>query len=154
MFGPNGATFTEFVNPKMKGNYTYARLPQINPDKPFAQALVFSLSVNAKASEDKQKVAHDFIQYMGMQPEVWLKATGQVTPMASLRTSATAREIMPFLDVALADLLVAQPNSRTEYVAQLDTALKAAAERVVFENQDPKASLDQAAEEFTKSIGR
>lgn len=154
MFGPNGAAFTEFVNPKMKGNYQYGRLPQINPDKPFAQALVFSLTVNAKSPEDKQRVAHDFIRYMGGQPEAWLKATGQVTPMLSLRNSATAREIMPFLDIALADLLITKPNSTTEYVAQLDNVLKAACERVVLENQDPKASLDQAAAEFPKAIGR
>ena len=66
--------------------------------------------MNGKVSEDKQKVAHDFIQFMGMQPEVWLKGTGQLTPMVSrCKTSPTAKEIMPFIDVAIADLLIAQP---------------------------------------------
>jgi ABC-type glycerol-3-phosphate transport system substrate-binding protein len=89
-----------------------------------------------------------------MQPEAWLKATGQVTPMVALRNSATAKESMPFLDVALADLVIAELPTRTEYGAQLETVMKAAIERVVYENQDPKVSLDQAAEEFTKASGR
>jgi ABC-type glycerol-3-phosphate transport system substrate-binding protein len=151
-FGPNGGTFSEFINPKMKDNYIYSRLPQINPDKPAATITSFNLSVNGKSSDDKQKVAHDFIRYMAQQPEVWLKATGQLTPMASLQTSATAKEIMPFIDVFIKDLLIAQPPTRTSNSAQLDTALKAACERVVYENQDPKAALDQAAAEFTQAI--
>ncbi|MCC7104931.1 MAG: hypothetical protein IT307_07290 [Chloroflexi bacterium] len=154
MFGPNGAMFVEAINPKMKGNYTYGRLPQINPDKPFAILVDFNLVVHGKAAEDKKKVAHDFIHYMATQPEVWLKATTQVIPVLSLRTSPTAKEIMPYLDVAIADLLIAQVATRTEYAPQLDSVLKAAAERVVYEGQDVKKSLDQAAEEFPKAIAK
>jgi multiple sugar transport system substrate-binding protein len=150
--GPNGGTFVEFVNPAMKGNYIFTPLPQIYPDKPVTIITAFSLAVNAKSPEDRRIVAHDFIRYMALQPEVWLKATGQLTPLASLKTSPTAKEIMPFLDVAIGDLLIAQPSTRTDHAAQLDTALRSAAERVVFENQDPKASLDQAAADFTQAI--
>jgi multiple sugar transport system substrate-binding protein len=150
--GPNGGTFTEFVNPKMKGNYVFKPLPQATPDKPLTVVTAFSLVVNGKASDDKQKVAHDFIQFMGMQPEVWLKATGQLTPLQSLKTSPTAKEIMPFIDVAIDDLLIAQPSVRTEFAGQLDTVLQAAAERVVYDKMDPKQSLDQAAAEFTQAI--
>ena len=153
-FGPNGGRFVEFINPKMTGNYIFGRLPQINPDKPFGNLTSYNMTVNAKAPEDRQKVAHDFIRYMAMQPEAWLKATGQVTPMVALRNSPTAKEIMPFLDVAMADLVIAELPTRTEYGAQLETVMKAAIERVVYENQDPRASLDQAAEEFTKASGR
>jgi multiple sugar transport system substrate-binding protein len=153
-FGPNGGKFTESVNPNMKGNYVFGRLPQINPDKPFANLTSYNMTVNAKVPEDRQKVAHDFIRYMAMQPELWLAAADHVTPMVALRDSATAKQSMPFLDVAIADLLVAELPVRTEFAAQLETAMKAAIERVVFENQDPKASLDQAAEEFTKASSR
>jgi ABC-type glycerol-3-phosphate transport system substrate-binding protein len=150
--GPNAGAFTEFVNPKMKGAYIWKPLPQMAPDKPLTIITAFNLVVNGKISDDKQKVAHDFIQFMGMQPEVWLKATGQLTPLQSLKTSPTAKEIMPFLDVALNDLLIAQPSVRTEFAGQLDTALQAAAERVVYDKMDPKKSLDQAVEEFNQAI--
>ena len=46
---------------------------------------------DGKISDDKQKVAHDFIRYMAQQPEVWLKATGQLTPMASLQNGMHRR---------------------------------------------------------------
>jgi len=150
--GPNAGTFTEFVNPKMKGNYIWKPLPQMDPAKPLTIITAFNLVVNGKISEEKQKVAHDFITFMGMQPEVWLKGTGQLTPLQSLKTSPTAKEIMPFIDVAINDLLIAQPSTRTEFAGQLDTVLQAASERVVYEKMDPKQSLDQAVEEFNQAI--
>jgi maltose-binding protein MalE len=59
---------------------------------------------------------------------------------------------MPFLDVALHDLQIAIPPLNSPYVPQLNNAFNAAAERVVYENQDPKASLNQAEEEYKQSI--
>ena len=124
----------------------------MNPAKPLTIITAFSLVVNGKIADDKQKVAHDFITYMAQQPEVWLKATGQLTPLQSLKTSPTAKEIMPFIDVAINDLLIAQPSVRTEYAGQLDTVLQAASERVVYDKMDPKQSLDQAVDEFNQAI--
>jgi ABC-type glycerol-3-phosphate transport system substrate-binding protein len=102
-------------------------------------------------SADQKAVAHDFIRYMAQQPEVWLKDTGQLTPVVSLQTSPTAREIMPFLDVAIHDLQIARPPLQTAYGPQLNTALQAAAERVVYGGMAAQASLEQAAADFEQA---
>ena len=87
-------------------------------------------------------MAHDFVRSMAQQPLVWLKATGQVTPVPTLKGNPAAKDIMPFIDVAVDDLLIAKPPTKTSFSSQLDTAINAACERVVYENQDPKAALD------------
>jgi multiple sugar transport system substrate-binding protein len=150
--GPNTGILCETINPKLKGNYIYSDLPQLNPSQPTATFTLFSMAVNGSASVDQQTVAHDFLRFMAMQPEVWLAQTNQLTPVVALQNSPSARQIMPFLDVALHDLAIAHPPTTTDFGSQLNTALTAAAERVLFENQDPKASLAQAKADFLGSI--
>ncbi len=150
--GPNWGLLCETINPNVKGNYIFSDMPQLDPSKPANLFIVFSICVNSAASDDQKAVAHDLIRFMAQQPEQWLESTGQLTPVQSLGASKSAHDIMPFLDIALHDLQIAIPPLNSPYVPQLNDAFKAAAERVVLENQDPKASLDQAESEFKQSI--
>jgi ABC-type glycerol-3-phosphate transport system substrate-binding protein len=150
--GPNTGILSETINPALKGNYIYSDLPQLDVSRPAATFVVFSLCVSNTASDDQKAVAHDFIRYMAQQPEVWLQYTGQLTPVMSLQTSPTAHQIMPFLDVAIRDLQIARPPLQTGFGPQLNTALQAAAERVVYGGQSPKASLEQAALDFSQAV--
>jgi multiple sugar transport system substrate-binding protein len=149
--GPNTGILAEAINPALKGKWRYSDLPQLDLSQPAATYIVFSICVNNTVSADQKAVAHDFIRYMAQQPEVWLKDTGQLTPVVSLQTSPTAREIMPFLDVAIHDLQIARPPLQTAYGPQLNTALQAAAERVVYGGMAAQASLEQAAADFEQA---
>ena len=151
-FGPNGGTFVEFINPNMKGNYTFVPVPQIDPAKPVTTITHFDMVVNAASSADNRKVAWDFIHFMLTQPELWLKATGQLQPMTGWFDTPSAKAIIPYLDVAVKDLSYGRALARTEHAAELDIALQRAVERVLYENQDPKASLDQAAADFNQAL--
>jgi ABC-type glycerol-3-phosphate transport system substrate-binding protein len=150
--GPNWGILCETINPNIKGNYIFSDMPQLDPSKPANLFIVFSICVNNAAPDDQKAVAHDLIRFMAQQPDQWLQSTGQLTPVQSLASSSSAHEAMPFLDVALHDLQIAIPPLNSPYVPQLNDAFKAAAERVVLENQDPKSSLDQAEAEFKQSI--
>jgi maltose-binding protein MalE len=150
--GPNTGILAETINPTLKGNWVYSDLPQIDASHPAATFVVFSLCVSSAASAETRAVAHDFIRWMAQQPEAWLKTTGQLTPVVSLQTSPTAHQIMTFLDVAIHDLQIAHPPLRTGFGPQLNTALQAAAERVVYNGQDARSSLDQAASDFQQSV--
>lgn len=150
--GPNFGILCETINPNLKGNYIYSDLPQLDPSKPNSIFTLFTMAVNSSASPDQQAVAHDFLRFMALQPEIWLAQTGQLTPVVALKSSPSARQILPFLDVALHDLEIAHPPVSTDFGSQLNTALASAAERVIYENQDPKDSLVQAKADFTESI--
>jgi multiple sugar transport system substrate-binding protein len=150
--GPNWGLLCETINPNVKGNYIFSDMPQLDPSKPANLFIVFTIAVNNAAPDDQKAVAHDLIRFMAQQPEQWLQSTGQLTPVPSLASSKSAHDIMPFLDVALHDLQIAIPPLNSPYVPQLNDAFKAAAERVVLENQDPKESLNQAESEFKQSI--
>jgi len=150
--GPNWGLLCETINPNVKGNYIFSDMPQLDPSKPANLFIVFSICVNNAASDDQKAVAHDLIRFMAQQPEQWLQSTGQLTPVQSLAQSKSAHDIMPFLDVAMHDLQIAIPPLNSPYVPQLNDAFKAAAERVVLENQDLKASLTQAEEEYKAAI--
>ncbi|MBV9322747.1 MAG: extracellular solute-binding protein [Chloroflexi bacterium] len=150
--GPNWGLLCETINPNVKGNYIFSDMPQLDTSKPANLFIVFSICVNNAAPDDQKAVAHDLIRFMAQQPEQWLQSTGQLTPMQSLANSSSAREVMPFLDIALHDLQIAIPPLNSPYVPQLNDAFKAAAERVVLENQEPKASLDQAESDYKQSI--
>jgi multiple sugar transport system substrate-binding protein len=150
--GPNWGILCETINPNVKGNYIFSDMPQLNLSKPANLFIVFSIAVNNGAPDEQKAVAHDLIRFMAQQPEQFLKYTGQLTPATSLATSASARQVMPFLDIALHDLQIAIPPLNSGYVPQLNDAFKAAAERVVYENQPAKESLDQAEADFQQAI--
>jgi hypothetical protein len=52
------------ANPNLNGNYVFAPLPQIYPDKPFAPLRAFSSVVNGKSADHQRQVAYDVIRYM------------------------------------------------------------------------------------------
>ena len=70
--GPNGGASIEKVNPQMKGNYTVARLPAIQADRPATVVYSYNWAVNAKAPDDAKKVAWDFIRFASTRPAEWM----------------------------------------------------------------------------------
>jgi len=150
--GSNTGPFIETINPQMKGNYTVQLQPQINPAKPISTVAFFAMVVNAKASDDAKKVAWDFEHWILTQPALWLKTTGQLQNQADWHSTQEAHDIMPYIDIAFKDMAYGRPGPLTTHGAELNVAMSKAAERFLFQNQDPKQSLDQAADEFTRAL--
>ena len=49
------------------------------------------------------------------------------------------------------DIAISRPLARTPHYAELQAALARMVERVILNNADPKAALDQAAAEFERA---
>ena len=145
--GPNGGIYAELISPKIKGNYTVAQFPQVNPAKPVTTFTSFDVFVNSKASEDVKRVAWDFIAFALTKPDLWFEKTGMLQPMLGWENTAGAKAI-PYLDIHQKDMALAQPRPRTQFWNEFNQALGRAGERVVYENQDPKTALDIAAKEY------
>jgi ABC-type glycerol-3-phosphate transport system substrate-binding protein len=150
--GPNAGPFVEATNPAMKGNMTVMLQPQLNPSKPVTTVTYFAMVVNAKSSEDVRKVAWDFEHWVLTQPALWLKTTGQLQNQADWYKTDEAKQIMPYIAVAIQDMSYSRPNAVTTHGSELAAALHKAAERHLFQDMDPKQSLDQAAEEFRRAL--
>ncbi len=147
---PNASAVIELLNPNLKGNYTAVPFPQMNPDKPITMMYSFNLVVNAKASDDKKKVAWDFIQYVTSKPQLWMDKTRMINPVKGWYDAPEAKQV-PYLDVFVKDLSLGKVLARTEHYNELQSALARAIERIILQNADPKQSLDQAAEEYSRA---
>jgi multiple sugar transport system substrate-binding protein len=151
MFGPpNSGAVIELLNPKLKGNYVVVPFVQLNPDKPVAVMYSFNLVVNIKASDDKKKVAWDFIQFATSQPTLWMERTRMINPVKGWYETPAAKQV-PFIDIFIKDLAQGRPFPRTVHYNELQGAVARATERIIFQNVDPKRSLDQAAAEFARA---
>jgi multiple sugar transport system substrate-binding protein len=154
MFGPpNSGAVIELLNPKLKGNYTVVPFVQMNPAKPVTIMYSFNLVVNAKAPDDKKKVAWDFIQFATSKPTLWMQKTRMINPVKGWYETPEVKQV-PFLDVFINDLAIGKPYPRTESYNELQGVIARATERVILENANPKASLDQAADEFERATKR
>jgi multiple sugar transport system substrate-binding protein len=145
--GPNGGTYAETINPKIKGQYTVAQMPQLNPAKPVTTLTSFDVFVNAKLDDEKKRVAWDFVAFALSKPALWFGKTGMLQPLKGWDNTPEAKSI-PYLDVHIKDMSLAVPRARTENFNEYQAALARASQRVLFENADPKESLDQAAAEY------
>ena len=148
--GPNAGASIERINPRMVGNYTVAPLPAIDADRRVSLVYSFNWAVNARASEAQKKVAWDFIHYLSTRPAQWMAEALYLQPLRGWHEEPAARRI-PFLEVFIHDLSVGRPLARTAHFAELQSVLARMIERVVLNNADPRAALDQAAEEFTRA---
>jgi multiple sugar transport system substrate-binding protein len=148
--GPNTGASVERINPRMAGNYTVAPLPAIVAERPVSLVYSFNWAVNARASEAQKKVAWDFIRYVSTRPAQWMAEARYLQPLRGWYEEPAARRI-PFLEVFIRDLSVGRPLARTVHYAELQAVLARMIERVVLNNADPQAALDQAADEFTRA---
>ena len=148
----NTGPFIEAINPTMTGNYAVQLQPQIDPSKPISTVTFFAMVVNARSSPDARQVAWDFEHWVLSQPALWLKATGQLQNQADWYKTDEAHQIMPYIDVAFQDMAYGRPAAITTHGAELGVALSKAGERYLFQNMDPKSSLDQAADEFRRAL--
>jgi ABC-type glycerol-3-phosphate transport system substrate-binding protein len=149
--GPNGQKQSENINPRMKDNITVVPLPQINPAKPATMAFSYVIVVNARVAEEKKKVAWDFVRHTLGDPKMWLANNGSLLPQKAWATSAEARKLLPFYDVFMHDIAISKPVARTQYYVELQSALARMIERVILNNAEPRAALQQAAAEYERA---
>ena len=152
MAGAATGIFVETIQPKMKGNYTFALLPQLNAAKPVSTLTFFAIVVSAKASEQIRKVAWDYHHYVCTQPLLWLKKTGQLQNQKDIQKSPEVKEILPNIDVAVQSMSFGRQLAITTSGNELAAALGKAVERFLYQGMDPKQSLDEAAAEFDRAV--
>ena len=150
--GPNAGPVIETINPKMVGNYSVAPLPQIDPAHPAAMRYSVNYAVNAAKSPDETRVAWDFINYVLGDSVNFFKVVRMLQPHKDWYKTSAAQSL-PGLDVFVHDLSIAKASARTRHNPELQAALTRAIQRILFNHQDIKASLDQAASEFKQAAG-
>lgn len=146
--GPNALRFAEILNPSLKGRVSVFPMPRDSENADISgMAYGFHQLINKAASAEEKFVASHFIGFMFNDPNRWWQATGQLQPRKNWYTLPEA-QASEGLDVFIADLEAARGLPQTPDYLALQTAIKNAIQRVVFEDADPKESLDAAQEEF------
>ncbi len=148
--GPNGGPSIERINPKMKGNYTVAPLPQIRPDHPATLVYAFNWAVYAKAPADERAAAWDLVHFLSSRPLQWWSDIRFVQSRKGWFDTPEAKRD-PFLGVYIHDLSIGRPVARTTHYQELQTILSRMIDRVILNNADPKQALDQAAGEYARA---
>jgi ABC-type glycerol-3-phosphate transport system substrate-binding protein len=141
--GPNALKFAEILNPDLKGRVTVAPLPRGSASDVSGMAYGFHYGVNKNATADEKFVAWNFIDFVLADANRWWDRTGQLQPKKDLNMEGIAG-----LDVFVSDLEASQPLPLLDTYGVLQVAIKNAIQRVVFEDVDPEASLEQAQEEY------
>jgi multiple sugar transport system substrate-binding protein len=147
--GPNALAFATILNPSLEGRVTVAPLPRGSASDVSGMAYGFHYGVNKAATPEEKFVAWNFIDFFVRDANLWWERTGQLQP----KTTLTAPEGSVGLDVFLSDLEASKPLPLLETYGVLQTAIKNAIERVVFEGVDPAASLEQAQQEYDSQAG-
>ena len=149
--GPNALSFVEQLNPAMNGNVTVAPLAKAGPGPNMLYG--FPYIVSSKATEAERAAAWNFLNYMFSDPNRWFAATGLLQPIVGWYQEPAAAQFTG-IDVFISDITGALALAETQHYGQLQTAIKNAIDRVVLEDVDPKASLDQAVQEYVTSVGQ
>jgi ABC-type glycerol-3-phosphate transport system substrate-binding protein len=150
--GPNAGAVGELVNPDMKGNWTAAPLPQIDPANPVTIHYHFDFVVPDDSSPEERYVGWDFINFALGQPEPWFEATRLLQPRTELVDSPAAQAI-PGMEVFLYDLEISRPLVPNTHSSELQAAIGRAVQRIILEGEDIQVSLDQAVQEHQQAVG-
>jgi multiple sugar transport system substrate-binding protein len=145
--GPNALGFVFTLNPSMKGRVTVAPLPRTSSSTVSGMAYGFHYGVNKNASAEQKFVAWNFINFFVGDPNLWFQRTGQLQPKKDWFNLPAAKDFVG-LNTFIDDLAKAKPLPQTATYGALQTAIKNAVQRVVLQGADPKASLDQAQQEY------
>jgi ABC-type glycerol-3-phosphate transport system substrate-binding protein len=139
------------LNPNLKDKVTVAKLPSISGG--FASTRYsFNYAVNPNATDPQKLVAWDLIKWLTDHSVERFLDTGSLTPRKEFASDSRVMDV-PFMDLFLAELEHAYSLPRTTHWTELQNALFAAIERVVFDGMDPKASISQAQTEYEGSVG-
>jgi ABC-type glycerol-3-phosphate transport system substrate-binding protein len=150
--GPNALRFAEIINPSLEGRVSVFPLPRDTPTSAVSgMAYGFHQLVNTFATAEEKYVASHFIGFMFSDPNRWWQATGQLQPRKDWYTLPEAQASVG-LDVFIADLSEARGLPQTPDYLAIQTAIKNAIQRVVFEGADPQASLDAAQAEYEATV--
>jgi len=150
--GPNALSFVYQINPTLEGRVTVASMPDAGPEYGGGASYGFHYVVSANASEAERAAAWHFLDFLTADANRWFADTGLLQPKVGWYEEPSAAEFEG-LDVFVQDLADSRPLPRTRYWSQLQSAFVGAVERVAYEDADPKASLDQAAQEYLAAIG-
>jgi multiple sugar transport system substrate-binding protein len=142
-------------NPRMfaDGDYRAIRYPGLEPGKGYATTYGFVLTVNAQASQEKQEALHDFYKFFMAEPlEVWK----ETAPFAHIRRAGGWQQDAAVTAFPNATWLL---QSREEGVAlprtlvfnELADAMHRAVQKIVLNNADIQASLNEAAAEVDRA---
>jgi multiple sugar transport system substrate-binding protein len=148
--GPNAGAVGELVNPDMKGNWTAAPMPQLDPEHPVTIRYHFDFVVSDDASPEEAWVGWDFVNFALSDPEPWFKKTLLLQPRNELVESASAQNIRG-MDVFLHDLEISRPLSQSPHSGELQAAIARAVQRIVLEGADIQESLDDAAQDYVRA---
>jgi multiple sugar transport system substrate-binding protein len=145
--GPNALRFALTLNPALEGHVTVAPLPRKSGAPVSGMAYGFHYGVNKNASADEKFVAWNFIDYFIGDANLWWKRTGQLQPKKDWYNTAESQQFVG-LNVFIDDLAKAKALPNTTKYGALQTAIKNAIQRTVFDKVDPAASLQQAQQEY------
>jgi ABC-type glycerol-3-phosphate transport system substrate-binding protein len=150
--GPNALRFAQIINPSLEGRVSVFPLPRDTPDGEISgMAYGFHQLVNKFASAEEKYVASHFIGFMFADPNRWWQATGQLQPRTGWFELPAAQASVG-LDVFIADLADARGLPQTPDYLIIQTAIKNAIQRVVFEGADHQQSLDLAQQEYDAAV--
>ena len=149
--GPNAVAFIESLNPAMKGNITVAPMPKAGAGPNFLYG--YPAVVNTNATDAQKAAAWNYLNYMYSDPNRWFKNTGLLQPLKGWYELPAAKDFNG-LPVFISDMTNARALVATTHYSQLQDAWKNAIDRVILQNQDPKASLDQSIKEYNTAIGK
>ncbi len=124
-------------------------LPQFDPRRPATIAYAYYWMVNSESKN--QPEAWKFINFVSARPTQWLKEVGFIQPRKGWDTTPEARNF-PFLDVWLQAMGQSRFILQHPRVPEIGQAVIRAIERTIFNNVDPKASLDQAKREIDEIL--
>jgi maltose-binding protein MalE len=150
--GPNALRFAEILNPSLEGRVSVFPLPRATTDSDISgMAYGFHQLINKAGSPEEKFVASHFIGFMFSDPNRWWERTGQLQPREGWYTLPAAQE-SPGLNVFIDDLAHARGLPQTPDYGAIQTAIKNAIQRVVFEGADPQGSLDEAQSEYESAV--
>lgn len=150
--GPNALSFVYQINPDLEGRVTVASMPDAGDEYSGGASYGFHYVVSANASEAEQAAAWHFLDFLTADANRWFADTGLLQPKIGWYEEPAAEQFVG-LDVFIQDLADSRPLPRTQYWSQLQAAFVGAVERVAYEDADPKASLDQAVQEYLAATG-
>lgn len=136
-------------NPTVYGATRVKLLPQFDPRRPATIAYAYYWMVNSESKN--QPEAWKFINFLSSRPTRWLKEVGFVQPRKGWESTPEARNF-PFLDVWLQAMEQSRFILQHPRVPEIGQTIIRAIERTIFNNVDPKASLDQAKREIDEVL--
>jgi len=126
--------------------------PGLEAGKGYTTAYGFNFVVNAQASADKQAMLHELYRFIMADPaDCWADTAPFPLARRSGWADNPAVKAFPDIDEVLAarDRGIAHP--RTPVFTELADAMHKAVQRILLNNQDIKASLDETAAEVDRA---